>query len=87
MASTIDTTTKINIGIRTTSLVAAVFGGAVYLTQMRTGIDSMRDAIVELKTALNRNTAQLAIDSKDQAILRELVRAVDARVTALERVR
>jgi len=80
----IDQTTKVNIGILGTLLVSAV-GGAAYLASLKTSVDTMGEALQDVKQAIDRNTHQIANDGRQMAELKAQLEAVKARLASLER--
>lgn len=88
--NTIDQTTKVNLGILGTLLVSAV-GGAAFMSSLKTSVDSMAQGLTEVKTAIDRNTHQIANDGREQAVMQatlaaqaDTIRSLTKRVEVLE---
>ena len=79
----IDATTSVNIGILIT-LLWAVWYFASNLGELRSGIDRLNDQMGDVKTAIDRNTAQLASDGKTLSALQAVVSSLQERVNKLE---
>lgn len=84
MATTLDRTTKVNLGILGTLLGSAV-GGAVYLTTLNSNVVQVSERMVDVKQAIDRNTAQLAHDGRTLAVLESIVKTLVPRVERLEK--
>lgn len=84
MPAVLDRTTKVNLGILATLLTSAV-GGAAYLTKLNANVEAVVLGQSALTRAIDRNTEQLAHDSRALAVLETLVQTIDRRVGALEK--
>ena len=84
MASpTIDSNTRVNIGILGTILSCGI-GGAVYLTTLNANVIEVSERMVDVKKAIDRNTEQLAVEGRALAVLETLVQTMNHRLTVLE---
>ncbi len=81
--TTIDQTTKVNLGILGTLLVSAV-GGAAYLATLRTSVDGMNATLKDVKLAIDRNTHQITSDGRKMAELKAQIADMQRRITSLE---
>lgn len=77
------TAVRINLGILA-SLITALVGGSVYLNNLNGNVRQLSEAMVAVKAAIDRNTAQQVADGKALAILQTLVTAQDERLRNLE---
>lgn len=91
MTATIDTSTKVNVGILTT-ILGATIGGAVYLTKLDTGFTAVRDLVTDVKIAVQNLTTTVAADGKTLITVEQMQRfmqirldEIDVRLKALEK--
>ena len=83
MANSIDTTTKVNIGILGTLLVSTI-GGTFFFASLQGSVEAMSENLRDVKTAIDRNTAQIASDGRELGVLQAHVNSLLQRVTQLE---
>ena len=88
MASTLDNSTRITLGILATVLATAT-GGAFYVSHLDTLISEKFGVIAErlrdIKQALDANTMQVMADGKSLALMEAAARGRDARLDDLEK--
>ncbi len=80
---TLDRTSRVTLGL-VASVLAVVAGGVWHFSTMRTDISQMNRSLVDVKKALDRNTAQLQRDSRTLAILETLMKSYGERLRKLE---
>lgn len=82
-ANSITSATKVNLGILGTMLVATATS-VLYLSSLNSSVDNLSRNLDQVKAAIDRNTMQLATDSRALAVLETIVGTIDRRVIALE---
>jgi len=86
MTAKLDKASTVNLGILGTLLVSAI-GGATYLTTLNSNVVALGDGMVEVKKAIDRNTAQLVVDGRALAVLETVVGTLDRRLGDLEKAK
>ena len=84
MASTIDATTKVNLGILGTLVVMAATG-AFYFGGLKASVASVDQSLKEMKIALDRNSSAIASSATSAAVRDAVIEALERRIRELER--
>jgi len=86
MATSIDTTTKVNLGILGT-LVAMAAAGAFYFGGLKATATSVDQSLKSMRSALDRNTREIQKGNTLDAVFTTSIEELRRRVTELERAR
>jgi len=84
MAGSIDTTTKVNLGILGT-LVAMAAAGAFYFGGLKATAVSVDQSLKSMRAALDRNTMEIQKGNTLDAVFDSRVNELERRVTEIER--
>ena len=77
------TVVRTNLGILMTLVGGLVIGGS-YVNSMNSNLQQLVEGQLEMKDAIERNTAQLIRVDKSMAVQETLVPAIDRRLSAME---
>ena len=75
---------KVSIGILWTMLGSFV-GGVVYMANLNSNLLVATDTLREVKTAIERNTAQIVKSDRSVAVLENMAIAMERRIPELEK--
>lgn len=83
VSKTIDASTKVNLGILIT-LISAVGAGGWWCSDVQSTIESVDDRLGGLQTSVERLVEADRVNSREVAVLRELVRSLEKRLALVE---
>ena len=75
--------TTVTLGVIATFLGTSI-AAVVYLSSMKSSVDSMATNLIDFKRSLDRNTAQIVSDGREVSSLRSTVEALRERIRLLE---
>jgi hypothetical protein len=75
---------KVSIGI-IWAILGSVVGGVVYMANLNSNLLVATDTLREVKTAIEKNTAQIVKSDRSVAVLESMTMAMDRRISELEK--